>query len=601
MDGEDNNDGASTSSPKASTKDIQPPSRQKRRGLRLAILAIVAVWFGACAVLGLSARADITTAEQRVSRAQSNTLAEMLDGKGINQLRKAESELRKGHDTLSSPVFAPLRVVPVIGRQISSARALSKASFEALDAGLDALVVVRETIDKDGVAPEGRPAMLATLANEASKAHGRLATIDLGPSKGLVGPLADARAEFAERLERTTRDLDRAQSGLSQFSALLGGSARYLVLAANNAEMRAGSGMFLSAGELLIEQGRLSLTKMSSVTDIGILDAGEIAVDPEVQATWGWAQPGRDLRDIGVSPRFDVSADMAARMWEKTRGVQIDGVMAVDPIVLKALLKAVGPVQVNGRNIGPNNVVDQLLHQQYVDFEADADRDRAGRQAVMGAVAQAAFLSFDSFKWDASTLANGLAQAAQGRHLMLWSRDQAMQEAWVKAGIAGVLEEQSLMVSVLNYSGTKLDQYLNIDASMTLTADTAGTRVKLTLLLANNTPHDQPSYIIGPFPGGDLTAGTYGGVVMANVPASATDLKIEGGDYLSVYGPDGKTQVIGESFTLEAGAKRKVTVTFHLPKGDQVLRIEPAARVPSMKWKVGKETFDSEAPRWVKW
>ncbi len=578
-----------------------PVAAPRRWALRLALVAVPIVWLVACAVLGWSARGDITDAEHRVDLAQSNSLAQIIDGKGVDQLRKAESELRQGHDSLSSPIVAPLRILPVVGRQIDSALALSEASSEALDAGLDALAVVRKTIDREGVAPEERPEMLATLADEADKAHRRLLVLDLGPDEGLVGPLADARADFAERLERTTRDLDRARSGLRQFGALLAGKARYLLLAANNAEMRAGSGMFLSAGELFIDNGRLGVTEMRSVTDIDLLDPGEIAVDPELQATWGWAQPGRDLRDIGVTPRFDVSADLAARMWEKTQGGQVDGVMALDPIVLQALLKAVGPVKVNGRSIGANNVVDQLLHQQYVDFENNADRDRSGRKAMLGAVAEGAFLSFDRFKWDATTLANGLAQAAQGRHLMLWSRNPAMQEAWVKAGIAGTLEKRSLMVSVLNYSATKLDQFLQVDTEMDLIRDTTGVSVKLVISISNNTPPGEPGYIVGPFPGSDLKAATYGGVLTVNVPGEATALRIEGLDSLAVDGADGPTRVIGESFSLDAGTARKTTITFHLPKGARMLRIEPAARVPAMRWKVGKETFDSESPRWVGW
>lgn len=581
--------------------DAQKPTGGRRRILRFGIVSLVLVWMAVCAVLGLGAKGDISSAEQRVNRAKSNTLAEMIDGKGVNQLRKAEAELAQGHDTLSSPLIAPLRVVPVIGRQINSARALSKAASNALAAGLDSLEVVQKTIDQEGVPPEERPAMLATLAGEANKAHARLIAIDLGPSKGLVGPLADARAEFSDRLGRTIRDLDRAGSGLQQFGELLKGNSRYLVLAANNAEMRAGSGMFLSAGELLIENGRLSISEMKSASDIRLLDAGEIEVDPEIQSTWGWAQPGRDLRDIGVTPRFDASAELAARMWEKSEGTQVDGVMALDPIVLKALLKAVGPVKVNNRNIGPNNVVDQLLRQQYIDFESEADRNYSGRKALLGGIAETAFLQFDSFNWDATTLANGLAQAAQGRHLMIWSKDPKMQEAWKKAGIGGTLENDSVMVSVLNYSGTKLDQFLTIDAKMDLVADTAGTAVTISLSLTNTTPDDLPSYIVGPFPGNTLPAGAYGGVITANVPKTATDLKMDGGDGLVVVGPDGLSQVVGQNISLESGKERTIKVTFHLPKKEKMLRIEPAARVPAIKWKIGDEVFDSEAPRWVTW
>lgn len=592
---------ASVAEPVA-TEPVAAEGPRRRRGLRLALAAVVILWLVACALLGWSARSNLESARDRVERAQSISLARIIDGEGVQELRKGESELRRAHDRISSPIIAPLRIVPVVGRQINSVRALSRASSEALDAGLDALAVVRETIDREGVSPEERPAMLVILADEADTAHGRLRALDLGPAKGLIAPLQEVRSEFAQRLERTTRDLDRARSGLRQFASLLDGQARYLLLAANNAEMRAGSGMFLAAGELFIDKGRLGVTDMVSSTDIGVLDPGEIPVDPELLATWGWAQPGRDLRDIGVTPRFDVSAELAARMWEKTRGGHVDGVMALDPVVLQALLKAVGPIKVDGRKIGAENVVDELLHQQYVDFEDEADRDRAGRKAALGAVAEGAFSSFDRFTWDGTTLANGLAQAAQGRHLMLWSRDPVMQQAWVKAGIGGTLEDGSLMVSVLNYSGTKLDQFLKVATEMTLTVDAAGaTTVKLVVSMSNDTPPGEPGYIVGPFPGSDLEAGTYGGVLTVNVPGVATDLRIEETTSLVVNGRDGPTRVIGESFQLGAGAKRESTITFRLPATTRMLRIEPAARVPAMTWKVASEVFDSEAPRWVGW
>lgn len=573
----------------------------KNKKWRLAMLAALLVWLGACALLGIMASEDINDAKGRIDRAQSVSLAQVLKGRQVAQLRYAETELRQGYDRLSSPILVPLKIVPILGRQITSARSLANASAEALDAGLDGLAVVRATIDQQGVNVDQRPAMFATLANEADKAYTRIQDFDLGPSKGLIGPLRDAHIEIAERLERTKRDLDRARTGLKQFGTLLSGNGRYLLLAANNAEMRAGSGMFLSAGELLINNGHLSITEMESVTDIERLDLGEIPVDPEVMSTWGWAQPGRDLRDIGVTPRFDVSAELAARMWERARGTTVDGVMAMDPVVLRALLKAVGPVKANNRLISANNVLDQLLHQQYVDFESEADNDRAGRQAALGAVAEGAFLRFDEFRWDATTLANGLAQAAQGRHLMLWSKAPAMQDAWVKAGIAGTLEKRSLMVSVLNYSGNKLDQFLDVQTEMSLTADTAGTQVKLDISISNKTPSGEPRYILGPYREGTIEPGTYGGVLTINVPGDATDVQIARPDSLAVDGPDGPTKVVGESFNLAVGATRKTTVSFHLPKGANVLRIEPAARVPAMSWKVGKKVFDSEATRWLNW
>ena len=60
-------------------------------------------------------------------------------------------------------------------------------------------------------------------------------------------------------------DVDDASKGIAQMAE---GPSKYLVLAANNSEMRAGSGMLLSAGVMNMANGQFDLGPM---TDTGRL------------------------------------------------------------------------------------------------------------------------------------------------------------------------------------------------------------------------------------------------------------------------------------------------------------------------------------------
>src|SRR5439155_10126956 len=90
---------------------------------------------------------------------------------------------------------------------------------------------------------------------------------------------------------------------------LLRGPRHYLLLAANNAEMRAGSGTFLSAGSLDFTDGQIHLGEMTPTAELPPADGVPITGDSN--ALWGWTQPTREWRNLGMSPRFDQTAALA--------------------------------------------------------------------------------------------------------------------------------------------------------------------------------------------------------------------------------------------------------------------------------------------------
>ena len=107
--------------------------------------------------------------------------------------------------------------------------------------------------------------------------------------------------------------------------------------------MQNGQGMFLSAGILHIEDGRMDLGAMESLEKTPEV-VPPVPLDADLEARWGWLNPNDDVRHLGLSHRFPVTAATASDLWAAVGHPPVDGVVAVDPHMLKAILEATGPV-----------------------------------------------------------------------------------------------------------------------------------------------------------------------------------------------------------------------------------------------------------------
>jgi hypothetical protein len=457
-----------------------------------------------------------------------------------------------------------------------------------------------------------RIAALRRLGDLARVADDRLTGVGLGPRVGLLPPLARARNRFSGELAEVRTGLRRAALGAPALADVLGGPRRYLVFAANNAEMRAGSGMFLSVGELVTGPEGIELGEMRSVTEVAV-PPGAVPLEGDLADRWGWLAPNQEWRNLMTSPRFDAAAPLAARMWEAAGNQPVDGVLVLDPVALSGLLTATGPVTIDGRDIGPDDVVDDLLHDQYVGVPPEGLDQR---REQLGRIAGAVFDDLDAGEWSAPHLADGLAEAAAGRHLLLWSAAAAEQAGWQALGVDGSVGPDSLSVAVLNRAGNKLDPFLGVSADLdfaTAGPDTAGpdtevpdtevpdTEVTLRIELHNDVPEGEPSYVAGPVPGSGAGEGVYLGILSVTLPGGARDARFDGVDQLAVAGADGPTRVVGFQLHLARGERRTVVARFRLPGSSGVVRVEPSARVPAIRWSSAGMTWSDFSTRVLTW
>lgn len=572
-----------------------------RRVLRPATLALVALaaWLVVVVLVLVWARGDAAKGLEMVEEARSKSSpGQLVEGGATEPLARARASFRSSSRLMGSPVLAPLRLLPVVGRQLRSGQALTEAAAEVCSIGVDAVGQAQQTLSKPHATGPERIVLLREMGRLSADVDSHLAQVELGPGRALVGPLASKRRELERNLAEVRTSLRDGGAALEGLSSLLAGPRRYLVLAANNSEMRAGSGMFLSVGELQTANGDMSLAGFRPTFDLLLPPPAAPPIeDADMAARWGSLIPNREWRNLGLTPRFPASAALASRMWVASGGRPVDGVVALDPITVKGLLRATGPVSVDGAQVGADNVDELLLHDQYAGINSVDEAAQSARREQLGDIAQKALEALQQREWDLGGLASGLAEAARGRHLLAWSSRPDEQKAWSAAKVDGTLRTNSLALSVLNRGGNKLDRFLAVEAGLRFERRGGSAGATLEVLLQNTTPEGESAYVAGPHPGTGVGAGDYVGLVSVNLPAKADAVTVEGRETFAAAGPDGPTKVVAVPVVVRKGAAQSLTIRFRLPADHEAIRVESSARVPAVRWTGPDGSFESGSAR----
>ncbi|MFB8388050.1 DUF4012 domain-containing protein [Microbacterium sp. NPDC055910] len=323
----------------------------------------------------------------------------------------------------------------------------------------------------------------------------------------LVGPLQQAVDQVGEMLREARGSADAITRAATLLPAMLGtdGPRNYLVLFQNNAEWRSLGGIPGAMAVIQTEGGAIALAAQETTSGFPRYDAPVLPLDDEIIAIYG-ERPGRWMQNVTQVPDFSVAGALAREMWSRQHGLEVDGVLSVDPVALSYLLKATGPVTLaSGDVLNSANAVSILLNEVYVRFE-----DPAAQDAFFAEAAAAVFTALLSDTADPPALMAALTRAADERRLMLWSaheEDQTLLEGTTLAGGLPVNDEHTARFGVYLNDGTgsKMDYYLTSSTdvvweSCAMSADGASGEAALTIQLYSEAPADAaslPGYITG--------------------------------------------------------------------------------------------------------
>lgn len=468
----------------AATPDSPPPgdgpARARRRPRRrtvvlvaVAVVVLLLAWGGWVAWRATQVAGALEGARPLVGRIETAVRAGDVDGALVLVPELRERGARAVAAT-SDPAWRLAEHLPVVGDDLAAVSGVADAYALVTRDVVPRLAQAADVLAADAFAPrDGRvdlaPVVAAADDVTAAAASAR-AAVDLVPAAddGLLEQVATRVAGARAMLVDAARTLTGASDALAVLPGLLGaeGERAYLVLVLNPAELRSGGGLAGAGSVLRAHDGVLELVDHRASPAFGRYDEPVLPLTEEEVAVHG-DRLGRYVQNVTGTPHFPRTAELAAAMWERDTGTAVDGVLAVDPVALAAMLEVVGPVtEPTGTVLAADDAVRTLLLETYrvhPDPE-DADAFYAGVAAtVLGAL-----LHGDA---EPAPLLAALADAVDARRLLVWSRDADEQRVLGASPAGGAFLGEGAAdaggVFLDDVTGTKLGYFLRADVEAT--------------------------------------------------------------------------------------------------------------------------------------
>jgi hypothetical protein len=564
---------------------LSPAARRLLRNLTiLAIIGVVLV--GGVAGLRLAkAVRDLRSAESAIDAAR-DAIDDGNIARAESSLRSATQHLTKAAGQLHGHVeLDVVRAIPVLGGNLRAVRD-SVAVATKLTAGGAELLAAAKPLERadgsldvplrNGAIPLDAVAAVQQQADALARElpdRGRLASQE---PRFLLPPVRRLRDKVVDEVVRR-RDQARAVSdGLALASEIAGGRGerKYLIAVANSAEMRGTGGMVLSYGGLIGSGGQLQLAVFGRIDDLALKEPVDRRFVPDLPEDylrrWEGFDPLLRWRNATMGADFRMVAPVLEAMFVAKTGVQLDGVIQIDPAGLASLLGAVGPVEVPELGeITEDNLVQLVLHEAYVRYQGIAERSDVLRE-----VAEAAFRRLVTGQYDSlRPVGDALAEAVRGRHLMFHSYREDPEARAAAFGADGALPSldgpDAVHLTVQNVSGNKLDYFVETAVGLSGDMSPGQTRtVRAEVVVRNTAPVGvtQPKYIFGPF-NRDQEVGLYRGVVSLYLPRGATLLSASGDPPRDppIAVSEGGRPIVSWTVDLPAGTKSHVVLELRLP------------------------------------
>lgn len=457
----------------------------------LAIVAWFAVSIGSTASQARDLQAQVSAA--RASVAALDTAAAATDLATVAQSATALREDTQGF------AWGLSESLPLIGDTARATTAFATAADQLAQAALPLVTALEGAESTTAKVMEvlGAPAEVATLRDAAEAASADLAGFT---PDGLRFGLDEAMREAQEGLPSLVSTLDSFTAAAGPLSSMLGrdGPTTWLVMSQNPAELRGTGGLFNAYLIVTLDKGTLTILEAGSrkQLDKQFPRASQIpywdAVDPGTAATWGPV--------LGEWASFNIPADFptVARLASAgmaQRGTPVDGVVAIDPSIIAAILAGTGPVEHKGVNLDSTNAVGFFTKAIYEDFPGFADV--AAKDELAMGLTYATIDAATKRPLDTGSLIPALTEAIEGDHLKAWSSVEADQAWLMGTPVAGSLDQNpdEMVVGFANGTGGKLDPYVTREVIVDSSTCAVDKRVTVTIRMQNDAPEGLPEYV----------------------------------------------------------------------------------------------------------
>jgi len=503
-------------------RNLTPDARRLSIRAAIGVAVFTTVASGAA---GLAALYGRPSAEAGIQRANDgiDAATKAQQAEAVQLLGYASGHFGAAADNFSIWWSKPARLVPVVAQH---ARALEVAAVQG-QALADAAIRAATTADLDQVRGDGGRIDIPTLRSIGAELVSTTESLDNAvvelsdaDSPWLL-PLIQARLdEASEQLADASVDIERAADAAALMPGLLGGDGKrtYLIIFTNPAESREGGGFGGAYGVLEANNGKLELLRSGRGEELNLQASEEGVADPSSYPT---AYMNYNIQkffgNLMGTPDFPTIARAAREIFPQMGGEQIDGVVALDPYALGALLELSGPIDVPGIDepFSGDNVAQFLLIDQYVEFEGISNNER---EDFLGSIAGEAFASLVNSNIPSPTkLGDLLGKVGREKRIMIHTFNEEENEFLRSLNLDGAIPNVGFdtdFVSVIHDDAapTKLDAYFrrNVIYDVQFDPETRELEGTLTIELHNEAPAGLPDYVQGE-PGFyyDLEPGTH--------------------------------------------------------------------------------------------
>ena len=512
--------------------------RRERRWAWTGAGAVVALMVAATAggvVAALGARSHV---EAGVDAARAGlTAARRGDtAPAAEALARARASFEAGRRRMAPWWSRPAAAVPVVAQHRRALASLTATGAEVAAVGSR----LAQASDPAGLRVEGgRVPLEAVRSLEGSAAEAERvlseALEELGDvaSPWLVAPVGDRLEDLTSRIERASGEARSLAAATRLAGPMLGaGGERHYFLALQTPAEGRGSGGFLgSFAELSAADGTLRLGRVGRTADLNTGGGPrQVTAPDDYLDRYGRFDPHLLWQNVNMTPDFPTAAGVMAGLYPQSGGRPVDGVIAVDPHGLAAILRAVGPVSVARWPvpITADNAVPMLLHEQYVRFQGTT------REDFLADVTQAVWQRVTTRPSGLVELGRALGGAVADKHVMVTATRADQQAGLVELGVAGAMapvEDDFVGLVTQNASGNKIDWFLHRALDYRVEVDPASGEVSAvaTVTLTNRSPaRGLPDYVIGSAVKPPLPTGTNRTYVSLYSPWGVTAATLSG-------------------------------------------------------------------------
>lgn len=495
------------------------PKKGKVIGLVVGIVILAIVAFGGTTGFFLYKDAKNLMAQSGTLISEVKSMKDYLkngEGEQLNATAGTVAEqIASMRNTVNGPAWTIASFIPVYGDDIKLVRGMmEQADILAQDAMLPACAQLEDfklgNLLTDGaVNIDMLKGLISTIQDVEPVVISSIDAIDALPEPHI--------GKIKSLMDKVTGPMDTAKSTLQQVNGILpilpqmlgaDGPRNYLITAENNAEIRACGGFVGALGILNVDNGVISLDEFEGTLRSSNGPKPQIQISDEEMLLFQPYEPTMNFisGDAYFTPSFPDGAQKVSALWALEHGNQhIDGVVALDPVFLQYLLQLCGDVvAADGSVVNGSNATEVLLSDIYWKYPLGGDI----QDAVFASVASGAFDRLLGGLGDIgfTNLFKIIKRGGDEGRLLMWMANEAEEDAVVQMGFGGALNADPTRpqtgVFVNNYSYSKLDWYLNLDAAKGEGVKNADGTVSypMTVTLTNEMSADDaaalPAYVI---------------------------------------------------------------------------------------------------------